>query len=258
MSPRDPADYAARRIDTRTIIAEGAMDPITPPPFAEAILPNFANGSYVEWPYAGHGPTRSMECAGAFLTGFFDDPKGELDTSCADEMEKPSFAGPLYRSDALLLALAQLEDDPKALAAPMLLLGLAALALPLAFLIYTIAPIARVINGDRGNPTGGARLMAWITALLGGGSIVGLGYAAYATIEASELLVFAGLLGWARWAVIAGYAAGFTGLIAFGLTIRARMSGYLPIGALLGLALTGAAGIALAAGLGVTGFGVGG
>jgi hypothetical protein len=36
------------------------------------------------------------------------------------------------------------------------------------------------------------------------------------------------------------------------------MSGYLPIGALLGLALTGAAGIALAAGLGVTGFGVGG
>ncbi len=258
MPPRDAADYAPRPIDTRTIIAEGAMDPITPPPFAEAILPNFANGTYVEWPYAGHGPTRSMECAGAFLTAFFDDPNGDLDTSCADEMEKPTFAGPLYRNDSLLRIVAQVEDEPKALAAPMLLLGLGVLLLPFAFLIYTIAPIARLINRESGNPTGGARFVAWVTALLGAGSIAGLGYAVYATIEASEFLILAGLLGWARWPVIAGYAAGLAGLIALGLAVRARMNGYLPIGALLGLVLTGVAGAALAAGLVVAGFGLGG
>ncbi len=255
MAPRDAADYAPRRIDTRTIIAEGAMDPITPPPFAEAILPNFSNATYVEWPYAGHGPTRSMDCAGDFLTAFFDDPNGDLDTSCADDMERPNFAGPLYRDDALLRILAQLEDDPKPLAATLSLLGFAAFALPFAFLIYTVAPLARLINRNGGDPSGGARFMAWLTALLGAGSIAGLGYAAYATIEASELLVFVGLLGWAQWAVIAGYASGLTGLIALLLTVRTRMSRYLPIGALLGLALTGLAGAALAAGLGLAGFG---
>lgn len=258
MAPRDPVDYAPRQIDTRTIIAEGAMDPITPPPFAKAILPNFTNGSYVEWPYAGHGPTRSVDCAGDFLTAFFDNPDGPLDTSCADDMEKPTFAGPLYRTDALPRTLAQLDDDPKVLAAPMVLLGLAALTLPIAFLIYTLAPAARLINGARGNPTRGARIAAWLTAVLGAVSIGGLGYAAYATMQASELLVFAGLLGWARWAVIAGYAAGIAGLITLGLTVRARLSERLPIGVLVGLALTALAGAALAAGLAMTGFGIGG
>ncbi|MEO1252418.1 MAG: alpha/beta fold hydrolase [Pseudomonadota bacterium] len=258
MSPRDPADYAPRPIDTRTIIAEGAMDPITPPPFAEAILPNFTNGTYVEWPYAGHGPTRSMDCAGDFLTAFFDNPDGELDTSCADDMEKPDFAGPLYRSDAVLKTMAQLDDDPKGLIAPLALLGLAAIALPFAFLTYLAAPIARLINGERGAPTGGARLIALATAALGVASIAGLGYAAYATFEASELLIFTGLLGWARWAVIAGYAAGLAGLITLFLTVRTRLAGYLPIGTLIGLTLTGLSGAALAAGFVLTGFGVGG
>lgn len=258
MSPRDPADFAPRMIKTRTVIAEGAMDPITPPPFAEAILPNFLNGSYVEWPYAGHGPTRSVECAGAFLTDFYDDPHGELDTSCADDMEKPSFAGPLYRDDAFLRLLAQAEDDPKKLAAPMALLGLAILFLPFAFLVYTAAPVARLINSDRGDPTGGARLMAWLTAALGAGSLIGLGYAGYATFEASELLVFTGFLGWARWAVLAGYAAGLTGLLALGLTVRARASSHLPIGSLLGLLATGLAGLSLAGGFAIMGLGVAG
>jgi len=258
MAPRDPVDFAPRQIDTRTIIAEGGMDPITPPPFAKAIMPNFSNGTYVEWPYAGHGPTRSMECAGDFLTAFYDDPNGELDTSCADDMEKPSFKGPLYRDDALIRMLAQTEDDPKPLAAQIGLVAFAAFVLPIAFLIYSFAPIARLINRRGGEPTGGARLAAWATTILGVASLGGLGFAAYATTQASELLIFAGLLGWARWAVVAGYAAGLVGLATLGLAVRARMSGYLPIGALLGLVITGAAGIMLAAGLAITGFGVGG
>ena len=258
MAPRDPADYAPRPIETRTIVAEGAMDPITPPPFAEAIMPYFTNGSYVEWPYAGHGPTRSMECGGDFLTAFYDDPDGELDTSCADDMEKPTFVGPLYRDDSLIRLLGEVEDDPKSVLPLMVMIGFAAIVAPFAFLIYTLAPVARVINRQSGNPTGGARFAAWVTAILGVAAIGGIGYGAYATIEASELLIFAGLLGWARWAVVVGYAAGLTGLATFVLAVRARMSGFLPIGALLGLLITGAAGVALAVGLAVAGFGVGG
>ncbi len=256
MPPRDPADYAPQQIDVRTIVAEGAMDPITPPPFAEAIMPNFTNGTYVEWAYAGHGPTRSVECAGDFLTGFYDDPNGDLDTSCADDMEKPVFAGPLYRNASLPMLMAQLEDDPETLGGTMMLFALALLTLPFAFLIFTIAPVARLVNGMQGDATGGARPMAWLTAVIGTAAIAGLGCAVYATIEASELLIFAGLLGWARWTVIAGYVAGLAGLVTLWLTIKARMSNSLPIGTLLGLLFTGLAGVALAAGLVLTGFGV--
>ncbi len=242
---RDPADFAPRMIDTRTIVAEGAMDPITPPPFAKAIMPNFSNGTYVEWPYAGHGPTRSVPCAGDFLTAFFDDPNGELDTSCADDMQKPVFQGPLYKSDGLLLTLAKLEEDPKQIIGQATLLAIAAFVLPVAFIMISISPIARLINGQVGEPSRGARISAWLTALMGIASIVIIAAAVSATFEASELLFLAGLLGWAKYGVYAGYLAGLFGFLTLFLTIRARRSAPLLIGTLIGLLLTSIGGIAL-------------
>lgn len=240
-------------IDTRTIVAEGAMDPITPPPFAKAIMPNFSNGTYVEWPYAGHGPTRSVPCAGDFLTAFFDDPNGELDTSCADDMQKPVFQGPLYTSDGLLLSLAKLEEDPKQIAGPAALLAVAVIVLPVAFLMISLSPIARLINGQVGEPSRGARISAWFTALIGTSSIVIFAAAVFATFEASELLFLAGLLGWAKYGVYAGYLTGLFGLLTLFLTMRARRLAPLLIGTLIGLLLTGIAGVALASALLITG-----
>lgn len=245
LSARDPADFAPQMIDTRTIVAEGAMDPITPPPFAKAIMPNFSNGTYVEWPYAGHGPTRSVPCAGDFLTAFFDDPNGELDTSCADDMQKPVFQGPLYTSDGLILSMAKLEEDPKQIAGPAALLAIAVFVLPLAFLMISLSPIARLINGQVGEPSRGARISAWFTALIGTSSIVIFAAAVSATFEASELLFLVGLLGWAKYGVYAGYLAGLFGFLTLFLTIRARRSAPLLIGTLIGLLLTGIGGIAL-------------
>ncbi|WP_395339562.1 alpha/beta hydrolase [Ningiella sp. W23] len=242
---RDPSDFAPRMIDTRTIIAEGAMDPITPPPFAKAIMPNFSNGTYVEWPYAGHGPTRSVPCAGDFLTAFFDEPNGELDTSCADDMQKPVFKGSLYTSDGLLLSLAKLKEDPKQIAGPAVLLAIAVFVLPVAFFMLSLSPIARLINGQATEPSRGARISAWFTALIGIASIIIFGAAVYATFEASELLFLVGLIGWAKYGVYASYLAGLLGLLTLFLTIRARRSAPLLIGTLLGLIITGIGGIAL-------------
>jgi hypothetical protein len=192
------------------------MDPITPPPLAQMIVPGFSRGTYVEFPYSGHGPTRSVKCAGEFLTKFFDAPEADVDRTCPESLKAPDFSGRLYRTDGLLN------------------------------LVLTLSPVARIVNRDIAAPTFGARPLGWLTALLGVVSIGGLGAAVAMTVEANEMLMLGGLIGWARWFVIAGYATGLAGLGVLALTVRARLQRDLPIGTLTGLLLIGAAGLAFA------------
>lgn len=255
MAPRGEADFAPVVTDLPTVIANGEMDPITPPPLAKAILPGFANGTYVEFPFAGHGPTRSVKCAGDFLTKFFDAPTAEVDVSCAADMKAPKFSGRLYQTEALTRFAARAAEDEKKIVAPALWGAGSALTLLLALIVYALAPIARLINRGEAMPTLGARPLAFAAALLGALSAGGLGYAGYATYEANEILLLVGLLGWARWFVIAGLAAGLLGLGVLYLTVRARRQKTLPVGTLAGLALTGGSAVAYAAFLLVNGFG---
>lgn len=255
MEPRPEEQYASVVTDIPAVIADGQMDPITPPPLAKAIVPGFSNGTYVEFPYAGHGPTRSVKCAGDFVTKFFDAPAEKVDTKCADDMKAPQFSGPLYQTEGVKRLAALASEDEKKVVLPALWFGLPALALIIGFIIYSLAPIARLINRDEAAPTLGARPLAFATALLGALCAGGLGYGVYATFDASELLLLGGLLGWVRWFVIAGMLGGFTGLGVLYLTAKARARKALPIGALVGLGLTGLAGTALAAFLLLNGFG---
>ena len=246
MEPRDASDYSAVETDIPTLIVEGQMDPITPPPLAQAILPGFENGRYVEFPFAGHGPTRSVDCAGEFLTRFFDDPQADLDMSCPESMTAPDFVGPLLETNLIARVGAMAAEDEKQLAIPGLWIGAASLTLLFALLIYTVAPIARLINGTPALPTSGARPLAWLTALLGVAAIAGIGYGAYASYEANEFLLLVGLLGWTRWFAIAGLVSGIVGLALLWRTVKARMSERLPVGVLAGLFLTAISGVALA------------
>ena len=247
MIPRPVEQYAPLVTDIRTLIVEGEMDPITPPPFAKEILPGFANGTYVEFAYAGHGPTRSVKCAGDFLTKFYDAPEGALDLSCPESMEAPKFVGPLYPTRALTRLAVAAAEDPKNVALPALWIGKCALALLIAFVVLTLSPVARLINGAAAPQTGGARPLAWVASLLGTASAAGLAYSAYATYEASEFALIGGLLPMARWFVYAGLAAGAFGAVVLVLTVRARAREWLPVGTLLGLVVAGAAAIGLAA-----------
>ncbi len=255
MKPRPESDYAAVVTDIPSVIANGAMDPITPPPLARAILPGFSKATYVEFPYSGHGPTRSQKCGGDFLTKFFDAPDAKVDTSCADEIKAPKFAGPLFRTTGLLKLAALAAEDEKKVAGPALWFALPALILTIGLIIYALAPVARLVNRGETMPTLGARPLAFLTALLGVASVGGLGYAAYATFEANEVLLLGGLLGWARWFSIAGVLSGVLGFGVLFLTVKARAQKALPIGTLLGLILTGASAAALAGFLLVNGFG---
>ena len=254
MAPRPEEQYAAVATDIPAVIADGQMDPITPPPLAKAIVPGFSNGTYVEFPYAGHGPTRSVKCAGDFVTKFFDAPEGKVDTKCADDMTAPKFSGPLYKTEGVKRLAALASEDEKKVALPALWFGLPALTLIVALLIYSLAPVARLVNRDAAMATLGARPLAFATALFGAAGAIGLGYSVYATFDASELLLLGGLLGWARWFAISGVLGGTAGLGVLFLAVKARLRGALPIGTLMGLLLTGAAGVALAAFLLLNGF----
>ncbi len=251
---RPAEDYTAVDTNIRTLIVEGAMDPITPPPLAKVILPGFHNGTYVEFPFAGHGPTRSVECAGEFLTKFYDDPGGELDLSCPESVAAPDFAAPLFETSALAKLGALAAEDKKQLAVPALWLGLPALVFLFGVGIYTLAPAARLVNRSITISTGGARPLAWLTSLAGTGAIGALGAGVALTAQDNPLLLLVGLPGWASWGAVAGMIAGPLGALLLWMTVRARMRAALPVGVLLGLFLTGASGVALAAWLIVWGF----
>jgi len=245
MGPRDSSEYGPVETDIPTLLIEGDMDPITPPPLAKAILPGFSNATYVEFPYAGHGPSRSVECAGDMLNKFFDDPSAEPDVSCVDEMEVPDFYTPLYTTRIAPRLILKAAEDKKSLIAPAAWGGLSVLVVLIAFIFLSVAPIGRLIDKRKGVQTFGARSLAWLAALFGTVAVGTFGAAMAATYDASELLLIFGTVSWAWFGAVAGVLAGLCGVVALVLTIRARRAQRLPIGTLLGLLMTGAAAVSL-------------
>ena len=255
MPPRSRDNFRAVQTDIPTLLVEGDMDPITPPPLAHIIAPGFSNGTYVEFPYAGHGPTRSVECAGDFLNGFYDDPAAEPDLSCVDEMEVPDFIGPIYRTSAgprfAILALENKDDLPRVAAWG----GLSVLGVVIGFLVLTFAPLVRRIEKRQPAPADGARLASWAASALGTAALAIFGAAAGASYELSEMLLLFGMVGWAGLGAWSGVLAGLAGVLAIALAVRARRNSALPIGTLTGLIITGAAASSLSLFLLVWGLG---
>ena len=244
LSPRPAEQYAMVESDIPALIVEGAMDPITPPPLAKAILPGFKNGTYVEFPYAGHGPSRSVKCAGDMLNKFYDNPTSAPDLSCAEQMEAPDFYW-LYPSKAAFYGAAMATGDKKAFLRPAIWGGVSLLVLVVAFIMMTLSPIGRWIDGKKAAATHGARLVAWLAATLSVAGVAVIGAGGVATFKQYELLLLFGMVSWARYGVIAVAIAGVLGLVTVALVVRARMRNTLPIGTLIGLFLTGAAAVSL-------------
>lgn len=245
MWPRDPGEYAAVQTDLPALIIEGDMDPITPPPNAKAILPGFENGTYIEFPFAGHGPSRSVECAGHMLNKFYDNPTEPPDLSCVEEMEEPQMWAPMYTTTIAPVLGGMMIEDRQSVALPGAWFGLSVLIALIAFMTLTFAPIGRWIDKRQAVDTSGARVFAWLAATL---SLVAVGIfaAAFAaSAEASEMLLLFGLPPWAVFAAWSGVLAGLVGLFALFKILRKHMVDRLPFGTMLGLSLTGLAAVAL-------------
>ena len=247
MAPRDGAKYEPVNTNIPALIVAGDMDPVTPPPLAKAILPGFSNATYVEFPYTGHGPLRSVECGGDLLNLFFDDPEAEPDLSCVDEMEAPEFYVPLYTSNVAPRLLLLAVEDKKKLAVPAAWGGISILVSLIAFIVLSIAPLGRRIDRRQPVNISGARWSAWLAATLATAAAVIIGVAIAITADTSELLPLFGLVPWAWWGALAGLFGGLFGLTAIVLTVRRRLQAKLPIGTLVGFLLTGVAAVSLSA-----------
>ncbi len=245
MAPRDAQEYSAVQTDLPALIIEGEMDPITPPPNAKAILPGFENGTYIEFPFAGHGPSRSVECAGHMMNKFYDDPTAPPDLSCVEEMEEPKMWAPMYTTTIAPVLGGMMVEDPQSMLLPGVWFGLPLVILLIAFLVLTFAPIGRRIDKRQPADTSGARFFAWLAATLSVVSVGLFGAAFAATAEASEMLVILGLVPWASYAAWIGLIAGVVGLIALIKTLRKHMADRLPFGTMLGLSLTGISAVAI-------------
>jgi pimeloyl-ACP methyl ester carboxylesterase len=239
--------------------AQSCIDLGAPPrprdDFAAVQEPGFTNGTYVEFPYAGHGPSRSVECAGDLLNKFFDDPAAEPDLSCVDEMEAPEFLGSLYRTSVgprlVVLALEQKEDLPRVASWG----GASVVGVVIGFLVLTFAPLVRRVEKRQPAPAEGARLATWAAAAFGVAALGIFGAAAGVSYKLSEMLLIFGMVGWAALGAWAGVFAGLSGALALLLAVRARRSVALPIGTLVGFVIIGLSAVSLSVFLMVWGLG---
>lgn len=254
VGPRDRADYAFVETDIPTLIVNGAWDPVTPPPLARYIAPGFSNGRYIEVPFAGHGPTRSMsDCAGPVLNAFFDDPDpSALDATCLEEgVPSPDYLALTPTRAPVLLASAA-ADDPKNLVVPGLWAGVPLLVLLLGLLMIPFGTFARIIDRQPAAEIKAdmalVRGLGFLTTIAGVGFAALTGYGFYAASEVSTLAIVAGLHPVASLAPWLGLASGLLGLLVLITLVQRRMSeGPIRFGSLTGLFLIGVSGVALAA-----------
>jgi pimeloyl-ACP methyl ester carboxylesterase len=236
---RPSSDYLATETDIPSLIIEGDMDPITPPPNARAILPGFSNGTYVEFPYAGHGPSRSVKCAGHMLNAFYDDPAVEPDLRCVEEMEIPEIYAPIYVSSIAPKLMALYGEGKKKLILPAAWLLFSVITVLVAFIVLTWAPIGRWFDKQLVFGSRKARVFGWLAATVSVAAIGLMGVAIAQTAKASELLVLFGFVPMAHYGAWLGVLAGVLGLISIFTTISSGRGDGLGFTTYLGLLLTG-------------------
>ncbi len=237
LEPRDPAQFELVETDLPVVVANGAWDPITPVPLAEYILPGFSNGQLVVFPHAGHGPTRSLDCAGDFLNTYFDDPTGELDTSCAEEGgEEARYLAPYFRTNAVVRGIVMQQEKPERFRNQMAWGGGSFGLVLLGFLSIFSAWVSRRFNGTRVKGAGGARFVVLLATALALAWLAGLAGAAHATSEITEALLIFGLAPWAMWFAWLGPLALLVALA--GLIQSWRYRERIALGSRLGLWLT--------------------
>jgi hypothetical protein len=188
---------------------------VTPTPLAQYVMPGLANGQLVEFPHAGHGPTRSVKCAGALLNAFFDDPSAPLDMACVNDGEKAAvFVAPYFASTVVARAAILASGDRKRLLPHALWGGISTLLVLVGMLVLAFGWLARRLDRRPRTPGAAARTVTGLAALAGVGHVAGLGAAAAISGKISPILLLFGFVPWAVAFAWLGPVAGVLGLVA--------------------------------------------
>lgn len=246
LAPRDARQFELIETDLPVVVANGALDPITPVPLAESIMPGLENGHLVVFPHAGHGPTRSLDCAGDFLNGYFDDPLAELDMSCAEDGEEAAeYIGSYFRTQAAPRGLLMHAEDEDRLRAHIGWGGASAGISLVGLVVIVLAWVARRINRRTLEPAGGSRLLVFLATLAATAYAGGLAAAVKATTDITEAMVLFGLVPVAG---VVAWLAPLAGLLgAAGLVQTWRYRAAVETATTLGLMLVSLAVISLSA-----------
>jgi len=242
--PRDMEAYSPVETDLPVVVANGRWDPITPVELAEYIMPGFENGELVVFPHAGHGPTRSIDCAGDWMNTWFDDPSQPVERECVEEGEEAAeFLAPYFRTSVMTDALALMNENEDRLKAHGIWMGASAGLTMLAALFLPLAWVGRRFNSHRLEPGGGSRLLMFLATGSAATWLIGLGVAAYVTSEITEAMLLFGMVPWAMWFAWLGPLSVLLGLIALVQTWRSRER--IRLGSRIGLIISGLAVISL-------------
>jgi pimeloyl-ACP methyl ester carboxylesterase len=242
---RDVAAYAPLQTALPVLVVNGAWDPVTPTPLAQYVMPGLANGQLVEFPHAGHGPTRSVKCAGALLNAFFDDPRAPIDMACVNDGEKAAvFVAPYYASSAVARMAILASGDRKRLLPHALWGGISTLLVLVGMLVLAFGWLARRLDRRPRTPGAAARTATGLAALAGVGHVAGLGAAAAISGKISPILLLFGFVPWAVAFAWLGPVAGVLGLVALLLAFGGAGLGR---AGRIGCALVALAAISLAA-----------
>lgn len=244
LAPRDPGLYEIRDTDVPLVIANGAWDPITPPPLARYVAEKIPSARYVEFPHAGHGPTRSIQCAGDFLNAFFDDPSADLDMDCVENGEEAAeYITSYLATDAAHHVLILAETNEERLGLHGAWLG-ASLALTLGGLILIPGgAITRRINRQPKPRPRRGRIVAGLAALAAVIYVAGLGIGGALTAKVTPVMLLFGIAGPAPWAAWFGPLAVVLGVWALLRSVGQRKE--LPRATTIGLILTALASISV-------------
>lgn len=149
--------------DIPTLVVTGLADPITPPYYADIILPGLANGQRVDFPFTGHGGLLSHfdTCGQDILIEFFTDPIAPVDASCAEAVSAPTFIVNLRETKAPFRFARSVQAGQYPLAAIAAVLGLVMI-----LIAFLVTPLARRFDRVGSGNYGRARTLTWIGGAL--------------------------------------------------------------------------------------------
>lgn len=231
------SDLEPVRSDLPVLLLSGDFDPITPPAYAEKLLPDLPNAVHVVFPAGAHGQAMTDPCANRLIAAFLDDPLSPIDAACAARpagrfvtTDDVIFLGTLRR----VMASEGLQGIAVsgALAVPAVL---AALVLSTAMLVYPVGALAGRLRGRPAPPvtsdaagrlSRAAPTLAVLAALFSIACLAGLVYAVGSTLMVNQNLIGMGAIP-RDWAWILGLPAliGVAGLGLLGAAVAVWTTG---------------------------------